>query len=111
MSVYDEFAFAERVNFAANYIRNNRTTTRRFDTCFEMHDGDAVATALIRRADADPAGNLARNLFKYIGEERARKAASELGHVKTSDLKHVAAEMQRQARKKFDEMMAARQTS
>lgn len=108
MSVYDSEAFAERVNFAANYIRNHRTTTRRFDTCFEMDDSAAVTTALVRRAAADPGGSLAANLFDYISEDRAKESAAKLAHIPTRDLKHAARAMRDKARREFDEWMAAR---
>lgn len=106
MSVYDSDAFAERVNFAANYIRNKRTQTRRFDTCFEMHDGDAVAVALMRRAAADPAGALAKNMHLYIGGKAVDDAVKALAHVPTKDLKHEAAKERQRGREAFDRMMA-----
>jgi len=46
-------SFQQRVNFAAQGIRNQDTKNREFDSCFETHDGDLVATALIRRARKD----------------------------------------------------------
>ncbi|MCP4698467.1 MAG: hypothetical protein GY862_16690, partial [Gammaproteobacteria bacterium] len=88
-------AFQERVNFAAGHIAQGRRVTRRFDTCFEMYDGDAVAAALVRRVDANPSGNLAKNLFQYIGEERARECSNTL----SDDLKSEAAEMCARAEK------------
>ncbi|MCP4701538.1 MAG: hypothetical protein GY862_32475 [Gammaproteobacteria bacterium] len=88
-------AFQERVNFAAGYIAQGRQGSRRLDTCFEMYDGDAVAAALVRRADANPTGNLAKNLFQYIGEERARECSNTL----SDDLKGEAAEMRARAEK------------
>ena len=93
--VYDTDAFSTRVNFAANYIRQGRKTSRTFDTCFEMNDGDAVATALVRRANADPAGALARNLFTYIGEKRALETAEGMSHISTRDLPIEAARLRR----------------
>lgn len=108
MCVYQPEAFAERVNFAASYIRAGRNSTRRFDTCFEMYDGDAVVTALIRRAKADPAGKLAANLFRYVGKERALATAQRLAHVKTCDLKHEAAKMRHDAKVAFNKWLAAR---
>jgi hypothetical protein len=48
-SVYDPEAFKERVDYAAACLVRG-TKSRRFDTCFEMYDGDAVVTALVRRA-------------------------------------------------------------
>ena len=54
-SVYDKDAFSRRVNYAAQCFKRGTSGTRHFDTCFEMDDGDAVVTALVRRADKDPA--------------------------------------------------------
>lgn len=54
-SVYDETNFIGRVNYAAHcLVRRSGIGSRHFDTCFEMGDGDAVVTALIRRADKNP---------------------------------------------------------
>ncbi len=69
MSVYDPKAFQERVNFAASVITAGRQTTRHFDTCFEMNDGDKVAAALWRRVDRNPNTKLARNIGRYIRRE------------------------------------------
>lgn len=109
MTVYNDDAFEERVNFAANYISNRRPTSRRFDACFEMHDGDLVVTALIRRAQKRPNGNLATNLFRYIGKDGALKAASQFAHVERSDLKHEAAKMRHEAKIAFDKWLAEHQ--
>jgi hypothetical protein len=46
-------SFQQRVNYAAQSIRNQDTKNREFDSCFEMHDGDLVAAALVRRARQD----------------------------------------------------------
>lgn len=61
--------FKARVNFAANVIANGRTATRNFSSCFENNDGDAVVTALYRRAKANPDGKLAANIWRYLCEE------------------------------------------
>ena len=105
-SVYDSGNFAGRVNLAASYIAAGRSTTRSFDTCFEMHDGDVVATALVRRADANPAGRLAKNLFNYIGEDLARQKARDLAHVPTRKLKHESAKVRAKAAADFNTFMA-----
>ncbi len=49
---------------AARVIESGQRTTRAFDTCFEMGDGAAVVTALIRRSEKRP--ELARRLPEYI---------------------------------------------
>lgn len=43
----DDFSY--RVNYAAQCIVRN-TNSRRFSSCFEMNDGDAVVVALVRRS-------------------------------------------------------------
>jgi hypothetical protein len=51
--VYKHDAFTARVNYAAQcFMRGTRS--RRFDGCFEMFDGEAVVTALVRRARKNP---------------------------------------------------------
>jgi hypothetical protein len=67
MRVYDPEAFAERVNIAALVISTRGRTSRSFDTCFEMWDGDAVAVALYRRARKNP--KLRFNLFEYVSRQ------------------------------------------
>ncbi len=109
MSVYDTEAFAERVNFAAAFISagRNSDTSRRFDTCFEMNDGDAVVAALVRRAGKNK--RLAAKLFKYIGKAGAAKAAADLADIPTSGLPEKAREMREAARVAFDKFMADRE--
>lgn len=89
-SVYDQDNFAGRVNYAATVICRNGDTTRHFDTCFEMWDGDAVAAALVRRAEKNP--KLAKNLFRYVNESSAREAAARYAGRNLSD---VAQELRR----------------
>ena len=60
-------SFAARVSFAARYIRENRTTNRAFDGCFEEGDGDEVCVALYRLARKRPAGKLAVNMPRFLG--------------------------------------------
>jgi hypothetical protein len=47
-------AFTARVNYAALCFMRGTISSRTFDTCFEMSDGDAVVTALIRRGEKNP---------------------------------------------------------
>ena len=108
MCVYQEDAFQERVNFAANYIANRRTPTRRFDPCFEMYDGDVVVTALVRRADADPAGRLASNLSEYFREDKIREKAQHFAGVPTKRLKHEAAKIRAKAKREFETWLTSR---
>jgi hypothetical protein len=90
--VYEPEAFASRVAFAATVIAAGRNTTRNFDTCFEMSDGDEVAAALVRRAKANPTGNLAKNLFRYIGKELALESYDATAQLSTRQLAEKAAE-------------------
>ncbi len=71
-SLNDRDNFAGRVNFAAFIIIQGKATSRSFDNCFENWDGDAVAAALVRRAEKNE--RLARNLFKYINQQTATEA-------------------------------------
>jgi hypothetical protein len=103
-SVYDDEAFNERVNFAAKYISEGRRTTRHFDTCFEMNDGDVVATALWRRAEKNP--KLAANLFRYIREDLTREHAEHYKSVKTRDLPAVARKLRRERREAWEQQLA-----
>lgn len=81
-SVYDKENFQGRVSLAALYISEGRETTRSFDTCFEMNDGNAVAVALLRRATANPDGKLALNLWRYLGREAVERTAHANAHRK-----------------------------
>jgi len=91
MNVYNPLAFHDRVNFAAGYISRGRPTNRVFDTCLEMSDGDEVATALFRRAQARPHTKLAQNLWRYLCRESVESTAARLAHVPTSQLADHAA--------------------
>ncbi len=84
--VYIPESFAARVNFAARVIASGANTTRRFDTCFEMFDGDTVCVALYRRSLKNP--KLAANLRRYVSFEQAD--IDRLKNVKTRDLAKAA---------------------
>ncbi len=60
----------DRINCAASYIAAGRQTTRTFDTCFEMGDGEQVYNGLRQRAAKNPQGNLALNLYRYINKPK-----------------------------------------
>lgn len=62
--VYDPKQQTYRVDFAAAHILRGGGCTRKFDTCFEMHDGRDVARRLYRRALLSPA--LAKALPTYV---------------------------------------------
>lgn len=70
--------FKDRVNFAAQVIRNNGKTTRKFDDCFECNDGDQVVMALVRRAEKTQ-GKLLANLPIYVSISSIDKARKLLG--------------------------------
>jgi hypothetical protein len=76
-AVYTIDNYSGRVSHAAAVITRGGETNRNFDTCFEMYDGDAVATALYRKSLADPDGPLARNLWRYLGRETVEATAKE----------------------------------
>lgn len=76
--VYEPEAFRARVDFAAAVISRGGQATRRFDTCFEIFDGNEVAAALVYRARKSPAGKLAANLFRYISRDIAESDAADL---------------------------------
>lgn len=71
-TVYDPENFSGRVNYAALVISQRRQTTRSFDTCFEMYDGDAVAAAIWRRSLRNP--KLASNLGRYLDPNRCKQS-------------------------------------
>lgn len=104
---YTEDAFAYRVDFAARVISSGqRSTTRAFDTCFEMYDGDAVAVALYRRSRRNP--KLRANIWRYL--TRAHIVALAWKHRRKSraDLATWAADLRRKAKEASARMMAAR---
>ena len=74
--------FHGRVNLAALYISQGRSTSRTLDHCFQNDDGDAVLTALYRRAQARPESDLARNLWRYIRREKCEPLAIANAHRK-----------------------------
>jgi hypothetical protein len=91
MNVYNPSAFRDRINYAAGHISRGRPTNRVFCACFEMCDGDEVATALFRRAQARPNTKLAHNLWRYLCRESVERTAARLAHVPTSQLADHAA--------------------
>jgi len=75
-AVADDGGFSKRVTTAAAYISTGRRTSRAFDSCFEMWDGDAVAVALIRRAEKRPGTNLAANIWRYLARHSVEASAA-----------------------------------
>ena len=89
-SVYEPEAFSSRVSYARHCIIDG-TTSRAFDTCFEMSDGDAVVTALIRKTeqgDEKLRRAFERNMdwFSYLRGEAAK-------HSGVKDLKAFARQL------------------
>lgn len=102
-SLNDPENFAGRVNFAAFIITQGRSTSRSFDNCFENNDGDAVAAALVRRAQKNE--RLRTNLFRYVCEATATEAAKRLEGQK---LATAARAMRAASKAKFDAWLAER---
>ena len=90
--------FAGRVNYAASVISRGRGTGRAFDGCFENWDGDAVAAALMRRAEKNE--KLCANLFRYINQQIATEAYD---RYKERDLVEVARELRTRAARNYPE--------
>jgi hypothetical protein len=95
MSVYDLKAFRERVTHAARAIMSgyragfdgfDATQTRAFDTCFEMYDGDAVVTALIRKAEHDPEFKTALTGYLTPNAEHWQATAAKYARLKDREL-------------------------
>lgn len=70
--VYDKDQIAYRVKFAVDVMRRGGSTTRTFDTCFEMGDGDEVAANIYARALKNP--KLMEAFPKYLDLESAKRA-------------------------------------
>jgi hypothetical protein len=100
--------FTARVNFAANRISSGGRTSRRFDSCFENHDGDEVVVALYRRTIKNPNTKLAANLFLYLCRHKVMSAVEDLAHVRSQDLPNVAAQTREKARADFEALMQIR---
>ena len=72
-------SFKQRVSHAIDVIVNERITTRKFNSNFEMHDAEEIVTALYRRAQKN--SKLKKNLFKYIHEGSCLEAVEKLEDV------------------------------
>ena len=95
--IHEPDGFWDRVSFACAVVAHSARTTRQFDSCFEMHDGDAVAAAMVRRAKARPDGPLARNLFpRYLGP-RALASYEATKHLSRKQLENYAADLRKEA--------------
>jgi hypothetical protein len=105
-SPYEKTAFASRVNLACSYISAGRRTSRTFDTCFEMNDGDAVAVAVYRRSRRNP--KLRTNLYRYLDRATIVGAAWRNRRRPTRSLPAWAGELRRAAEEAFAAAMAKR---
>ena len=61
----------DRINYAIRVISRNGECSRKFDTCFEMGDGDLVAAEIVRRSKKNQ--RLAANLPKYLAKDIIEK--------------------------------------
>ncbi|MFO0958236.1 MAG: hypothetical protein U0800_12555 [Isosphaeraceae bacterium] len=95
--------FAGRVRHAASVISLGKGTGRAFDGCFENYDGDAVAAALMRRAEKNE--RLRANLFRYINQQSATEAYE---RYKGRNLVEVARELREEASRKQAERTATK---
>lgn len=84
--------FVGRVDYVASIISRGEGTGRGFDGCFENYDGDAVAAALVRRAEKNQ--RLHANIFRYIDRQSATEAYD---RYKGQDLIQVAIELRANA--------------
>jgi hypothetical protein len=72
----DDGGFSRRVATAAAWIGSGRKTSRAFDSCFEMNDGDAVGAALLRRAEKRPGTKLAANIWRFLDRVHVEESAA-----------------------------------
>lgn len=103
-SPYEKTAFASRVNLACSYISAGRRTSRTFDTCFEMNDGEAVGVAVYRRARRNP--KLRAGLFRYLDRSFIVGEAWRNRRRPTRSLPAWAAELRQTSEEAFAAMMA-----
>jgi hypothetical protein len=102
-SVYDKDAFSDRVNYAAKCFLRGTSGTRHFDTCFEMNDGDAVVTALVRRAERNAKLHAAiARQWSGTFPKSWRDTAEKYEHIPTLDLKKLAMKQREDARAAFE---------
>jgi len=107
--VHDAGSYQARVNYAALCIMRG-TRSRAFDSCFEMFDGDAVVTALVRRASKNPKLHdaIARDwggVFPALWEDTARKYEA----TPTRQLAALAAQLRAEGQARFDAWLTEQQ--
>lgn len=92
-----------RVDYACKVIALNGNKTRTFDSCFENHDGDEVAVAVLRRAEKNP--KIQANVFKYLDEKYCTDIAEKLKDIPTKELAIHAQNSREKAKKDFKEFL------
>ena len=104
--VHDPNSYQARINYAAQCIMRG-VRSRTFDSCFEMNDGDAVVTALVRRANKN------QKLYDAIardwgGEFPAlwKETAGKYEAVPTRQLGALAAELRAESQARLDAWIA-----
>jgi hypothetical protein len=98
--------FRGRVNYAAQVIAYGRRPTRAFENCFENHDGDEVATVILRRSRKN--ARLAANLQRYLSLFSIEEAAERLANVPTRKLPEVARQTRARRQAKSDAWLEQR---
>lgn len=61
----------DRANYAISVIKRGGKCSRKFDSCFEMGDGDLVAAEIVSRSKKNE--KLAKNLPQYLGKDTIEK--------------------------------------
>ncbi|WP_294536822.1 hypothetical protein [uncultured Rhodoblastus sp.] len=104
--VYQPDAFAYRVNYAAQCILRG-TKTRASDTGFEMNDGDAVVTALVRRAKNNPKLHAAiASQWSGVFPAQWLETAAKHKAVPTRGLAALASNLRVESARQFERMIA-----
>lgn len=106
MSVYDLENFGGRVVYAAQIMRSGGETCRRFDTCFEMYDGNEVATTLWRMAQTDSKLMSAFMSRQYLCPDSVRATAQNLAHIADRDMARQAALTRKRSAEQYDRKIA-----
>lgn len=86
--------FTRRVNLALSLIQTGQISTRAFDACFEMYDGELVAVAVYRRTQANPA--LIERLWRGLGREITLAAVTQYAPFADQDLPRLARQLRTQ---------------
>lgn len=101
-SVYDDFNFMGRVNYAAQCFMRRISNSRSFDTCFEMFDGRAVVTALVRRSAKNERLHAAiSSQWSGTFPQQWLDVAEEHKTIATRELSKLAASMRAEAKTKY----------